>query len=169
MRVLFLDIDGVLNSGDYFTRTKVDDSGGLTTAGRALAKLDPVAIEHLNDIVAGDDVKVVVSSNWRKNHSLSAIRSYLKARGFVGEILSVTPALVNDSGPRAVEIAHWLGQHAAIVDGFVILDDTWDAGLGFHDHFVRTEWTRGLQREHIAIARSMLAMPYRFTNTANAA
>lgn len=64
MKVLFLDIDGVLNSH----RTAVA-FGGIphTTANNGRARLDEVAIRLIGGIARAAGAVVVLSSTWRKH------------------------------------------------------------------------------------------------------
>jgi len=60
MQVLFLDIDGVLNTAKYIQEHGAKD-------------VDPHKAVILNDIVKRTGVKVVLSSTWREDPELSAI------------------------------------------------------------------------------------------------
>ena len=125
-RVVFLDIDGVLAPIRQWDR---------------YGDLDPACIQVLNEIVAGGEADVVVSSTWRHGKTVADLQEMLDAQGFKGCVLDKTPADVN-GGKRGDEIAAWLAQNA--VGGYVIIDDHADMGE-LHVHLVLTQPAHGLQ------------------------
>lgn len=58
MKVIFLDIDGVLNNNDYYERR----SKGLINNKH---DIDELLISRVNDIVEATNAVIVVSSTWR--------------------------------------------------------------------------------------------------------
>jgi len=125
-RVIFLDIDGVLAPIRRWDR---------------YGDLDPACIQVLNEIVAGGEADVVVSSTWRHGKTVAELQELLEAEGFAGRVLDKTPTGM-DGASRAEEIAAWLAEHA--VGGYVIIDDHADMG-GLRAHLVLTHPARGLQ------------------------
>jgi hypothetical protein len=123
MRVLFLDFDGVLNSGQF-----------------GFKELDPRAIEMLNGVVSATGAVVVVSSSWRYAYTLTQLRAMLVSLGFSGEVVDVTG--VSLSGDRRREVNDWLEDHPEVT-AYAIVDDT-----AYHfpaERFVRTDMRVGLQ------------------------
>ena len=55
-KIIFLDIDGVLNSMDYFEQTK--DCKGYT-------EINPEKVKLLKEIVDRTGAEIVLSSTWR--------------------------------------------------------------------------------------------------------
>lgn len=148
MKVLFLDIDGVLNSNGYFKQV------GLNREPYPLGHLDPKAIAHLNRVVSTTGCKVVISSTWRRSNEPAAIAKYLTQKGFkhAESIISKTPVLdspITDSKlvkavERGVEIAAWLSLNK--VERFAIVDD--DADMAhLKKHLVKTDFMDGLTSE----------------------
>ena len=125
-RVIFLDIDGVLAPIRRWDR---------------YGDLDPACIRVLNEIVAGGEADVVVSSTWRHGKTVAELQELLEAEGFAGRVLDKTPTGM-DGASRAEEIAAWLAEHA--VGGYVIIDDHADMG-DLRAHLVLTHPARGLQ------------------------
>ncbi len=153
-RVLFLDIDGVLNSqksrAEDVPRERVPNHPFVPTQ----AQLDPQAIVHLNRIVQATDCAVVLSSVWRgKPRVLKVIEWFLQVRGFEGRLWSQTPnskAKTGESlglpyGHRGAEIAHFLKQRDVRHGpwNLVILDDKEDCAP-FNDRMVRVNSQVGL-------------------------
>ena len=138
--VLFLDIDGVLNSGAYYK--------GLTDKGEgaesAVDHLDPAAIVHLNRLVAATGCEVVVSSTWRIKHELPRLWRMLRSRGYTGpHLIRKTPNF--DGMMRQQEIAHWRQEHGKPAI-YAILDDDPDAD-DQSGRFVKTTFDEGLTSE----------------------
>jgi hypothetical protein len=141
MNILFLDVDGVLNSNRSFLRankatptTSERDflfelsntyySGyPLSVLTHDLLGLDQECIAHLNLIIEATGAQVVVSSSWRYSHNIVGLQKLLEYRGFKGELIDSTP--VNYMGVeklRGHEIQSWLNLNPE-VERFVILDD----------------------------------------------
>ena len=147
MKVLFLDIDGVLNS-EVFMRRRLDSQDNAAW----INMLDPEAIERLNHILDTlSEVKVVLSSSWR-SAGKDEIQQALEQRGFRGTLIDVTPSLETMDGliwispDRGTEIDTWL--KGKDVESFVILDD--DDDMEPHmDRLVQTSWEFGLTDEHV--------------------
>lgn len=129
MKVLFLDVDGVLNS----TRTCVAFGGYPFELDDG--SFDMVAIALLQRLCAAADVSVVFSSAWRLHCDF---RDAGKAFGL--PIIDRTPSLC---GPRGAEIAAWLAQHPE-VEQYAIIDDDADMLPGQLPHFVKTDPHEGL-------------------------
>ena len=142
MRVLFLDIDGVLNSRSYVERASWDPPLGSRDD---LHILDPAAIALLNTVLAATGAVVVISSSWRVTYALDAFQSMFEQRGFTGRVVDVTPQLPGRQ--RSREIAAWLEATPNVVT-FAIVDDIDDAGVGYAEQFVQTTFESGLTPYH---------------------
>ena len=149
MKVVFLDFDGVLNSGEFAASPRNDNPGGLLG-------LDWKAIARLNRLILLTGAKVVVSSTWRLDDDVPGLRALLGEAGFDGEVIGMTPSL---NGPRGLEIQAWLDSAPLFgvdVEQFVIVDDDSDMEhLG--DRLVKTTFQDGLQDEHVEKAAALLA------------
>jgi hypothetical protein len=100
MRIIFTDIDGVLNP---HWRTKWSKS----------------AISIYNQLCEQFDLKIVITSTWRLNHTKEQLNTIFKEQGINFEIYDYTPHI--DQADRGIEIKEWLNNNA--VDNFVIIDD----------------------------------------------
>lgn len=109
LKILFLDIDGVLNN--YTTKTKY----------RGCTGLDNTLIPHVKRIIKETKCKVVLSSTWRRT---PALIEYLKRR--VCPILDSTP-IRKFSSLRGEEVQWWLRNSVNFVSRYAILDD--DSGF----------------------------------------
>lgn len=122
MKIIFLDIDGVLNHQKWY-KTRMDLKNGTDSKewsdSYPFYEFDPESIKHLNKIVDLTGAKVVVSSTWRIGRRISDLQEILDRVGFVGEVIDTTPSFFakgsdNEGGkisytvPRGCEIDWWL-------------------------------------------------------------
>lgn len=96
-RLIFLDIDGVLNSAQFHA----DNTNGegvviVNGAFDATAHIDPQRVARLNCLIESTNAEVVVSSSWRKLFGLERTQSSLKAKGFAHQITDCTVRLVGE-------------------------------------------------------------------------
>ena len=110
MKVIFLDIDGVLNSDEYFDKIK-----GLKIEGIE-SQVDVEKIKLLKRAVGETGSKVVLSSSWRYTRNAQYLKQLLLEYGI---LVDSTPYMENERGK---EIKKWLEEHKDTED-FVILDD----------------------------------------------
>lgn len=134
-KVIFLDIDGVLNCASDFT-------------GKTNKILNKNMISRLNVIKKATGAKCVLSSSWRKS---TAHAKFLKKHGV--PYFDMTPTDIR--GPnlgsyieRGKEIDAWLKKHPEVIN-YVILDDNGDMLEEQKPFFVQTDWKTGLLQEHV--------------------
>jgi hypothetical protein len=137
VKVVFLDIDGVLNHCD--TRSDVLP----TTAEPLPIPIAPECLERLNRLIAETEAKIVISSSWRTFARWQDLGPALSRHGLVADVIGETPDLVNDAVwlenwrarvgetfayerlERGWEIREWIAAHPEVT-AFVILDDCSD-------------------------------------------
>lgn len=147
--VIFLDIDGVLNSAAY-DRERTDSDGNIDVSRFVLLK----------QIVDETNAQIVLSSSWRKHwepeeEKCDAVGGELN-RSFHAAGLCIadkTPIL----GSRQEEISSWLDTHPHIAN-YVILDDAFGGWGELEPHLVRTNSRigRGLEKRHVDAAINIL-------------
>lgn len=130
-RVIFLDIDGVLN----VSRQGRDKFGSL---------FHTHFVRNLKYIIQKTEAKIVISSSWRFNGLEEMQRMWIE-RKLPGEVIGITPFTAIYEAPdnasfmerceRGCEIKEWL--NANPVDSYVILDDDNDMLKSQQDRFVR--------------------------------
>lgn len=163
MKVIFLDFDGVLNSGPYFdARGGID---GIWEAKEEHEALDPAAVRRLNRLIERTGAKVVVSSSWRHGRTVEQLQALLTARGFIGEVIDKTITSVPNTDPlskrvcgsRGDEILHWVTLNSRAYGGieFVVLDDDSDMDAVWRC-FVQTTFAQGLTDDHVDRAIELL-------------
>lgn len=153
MKVVFLDIDGVLNSLAFQrSRPRVDSLAELTFEQRAARAFDPAAVELLGELLESTGASLVLSSTWRLAYGSPFVEQLLAASGLPVRFVGATPA----SPPcRGTEIAMWLHEHADAVESVAILDDD-DDTQALTPWLVLTTFELGLQREHVELAAALL-------------
>ena len=130
MKVLFLDIDGVVNN----ERTKANFEG--------LIAIDPTMAALVQRIVQNTGCEIVLSSSWRLFQN---IRNEVERK--ICKFSDITPIL---HAPRGYEIKVWLTLHPEI-DHYAILDDAESILPEQRANFFQTTWESGLT-EDIALA-----------------
>lgn len=156
MKVVFLDIDGVLN---------------CTESLRLVGKPRPFhrdSVAALNRILSETGAVIVVSSSWRYGQTLETLQEILRGEG-------VHPCLVVDKTqeyetqglwslgclPRGKEIQNWIDAHPELTE-YAILDDDNDVFVDTDPaHVVHTTFDRGLTDEHATRAIQILSTPIR--------
>lgn len=120
MKVIFLDFDGVLNSAASFLWEK------RKKTLRIADTLNPVCCSNLQYILENDSsIKIVISSTWRRLHSMVELQNILKSYGVeAARIIGKTPMFMNSH--RGREIRAWLDENPGVTQ-YVILDDDGDA------------------------------------------
>lgn len=156
MKVIFLDIDGVLNT-EVFTRAFFGILKRLNTdrpEAKKIAKaelrddygvlFDPMAEDMLKWIVEATGAKIVISSTWRMS-GLKIMQEMWTKRGLPGEVIDVTPNHMKRTGctlQRGKEINEWLSSNP--VESYVIIDDDSDMEPEQLFRFVQTDYQYGL-------------------------
>jgi hypothetical protein len=126
MKVIFLDIDGVLNYTDWYTS---EEFQALKCDENTELDIDPKCAERINNICESTGAKIVITSDWRISWYGTLMR--LQRGGINPEyIIDKTPELlwINIPGfdkSRGSEIETWLNFHLDI-NNYVIIDDRTD-------------------------------------------
>ena len=150
-KIIFLDIDGVLNTQDWHSRMTKD-----TPRDEFGWAFDPVAVENLGHVVKETGASIVISSSW-KFLGLAKLKEMWKIRNLPGTVLDITPNTVSDEMLlnanldemelgvcRGNEIKEWLSKHKGEVSNYVIIDDFDDMLSEQEDHVVLTNTLIGI-------------------------
>ena len=174
MKVLFLDIDGVLNSENWFAYRIYCVKNNMVNIlmnfvdmddrniKHKLTMLDDRAIANLNRIIEETGCKVVLSSSWRSSIESENIftQDLLKLKGFKYEFYDVTPRLwfSDFSIRRGEEIKFWLDKESEKheIESFVILDDDSDMLPEQMNNFIHIDGQVGLTDRDVLAAIEIL-------------
>ena len=145
IKIIFLDIDGVLYTSDYYKslvlgNRKYRDKYGFL--------FDPECIKNFNDIIEETGAKVVISSTWR-SAGIEIMKDLFKHRGIKGDIIGLTPISTIDDlfFNRGEEIEYWLSRNG-LPNKFAVLDDC-SLGDGYDQWagFIQTKMSNGITEE----------------------
>lgn len=159
MKLIFLDIDGVLNcenayrSGECKYVSWIDDSGE-EDHHQSFCSWSKV---YLNQLIEETGAKIVISSTWR-NSGIEFMRKVWEVEEMKGEIIGITPnfrSSIKGYGiPRGCEIDYYLEHDLKFshinwdsgiqqeyieksgVENYIIIDDDSDMLYGQRNHFV---------------------------------
>ena len=149
---IFLDFDGVLNSGRYLSAHPEQ----LRRHKSCRLVFDPAAMELLNTLMLRHPAEIVISSDWRKaaNFDVLAERMTRDGFGYRKRIVSQTP----DYGraPRGTEIHAWLMARNVRGKPFVVLDDRTDMDA-VDSHLINTDPVHGLTKADVNRASIVLS------------
>ncbi|MBR6309360.1 MAG: hypothetical protein IKR39_12220 [Lachnospiraceae bacterium] len=161
-RVIFLDIDGVLNSRFWEDEHQVEISDGKY--------VDIEAVKLFSQLVKETDATVILHSGWRfwfdetMNPTRSEAKYFADAMAREGvEIVGVTPDLTTEeirrtrkfSLVKADEILCWLQDHREC-GNWVVLDDLDLHNSEIEAHQVRPNNDVGITKEDVEKAKLLL-------------
>jgi len=155
-KVIFLDIDGVLNT--KWGYTQMDRNTPKDKYGYAF---DPNAVANLKKIVDEMGADIVISSSW-KSFGFSGLEDMWQDRGLPGKLIGITPNSVSDEmllnadldhielfSIRGMEIKEWLDKHGKNVSHYVIIDDVDNFLSSQKSHFVQTDPEVGITESDV--------------------
>lgn len=170
MKVIFLDIDGVLNSQETFRKVREH----FDATGEWLVEIDDEMVKRLARIVRETSAEIVLSSSWRNFFDTRTLTPHNEsAQGLVDSLEKHNLKIISrtgrsSNGNRGDEIKAWLSKHTE-VKNFVILDDESSDLQDFVDkELVKTSFTApsgmvkdmsdctGLQEKHVIQAIRIL-------------
>lgn len=149
MKIIFLDIDGVLNNEDsdivYLPPTS-HCSGGFYC---------PELVTLFNTIVEETQAKIVLSSTWRLGLSIKQVQELLQEMGISGEVVGVTDHIWDRHIFRGNEIYKWIRDNESLIGkyydytDYLILDDDSDMLYWQRNNFVQTNGLKGLTESNV--------------------
>lgn len=152
MKIIFLDVDGVLNSEDDLEVYRKQNN---ITGCILYDNIEDRPLNLLQEIVDATGAKIVVSSSWRLGYLrrskhgkidtlFNKLRSALESKHL--SIYDVTPYLPGQE--RGAEIQEWMYQCKENIENFIILDDDSDMGpFKESQEFIHTTYKHGLTEE----------------------
>ena len=183
MKIIFLDIDGVLNHEEWYKSGRAHETYLATGETDIKAyNFDPESWKWIQKLIDETGAKIVLSSSWRCYDLASTIEEYKNTafKPIIDNLVGVTPALmsrnrgeeihrffdivngtITQNLPQAVE---WLKKHpletlSAIgekIEQYVIFDDDTDVSDKQKPHFVHIDFCKGIQEEDYVKAKQIL-------------
>lgn len=133
MRVVFLDIDGVLNTH----KTNALFGPVICSHADAASKLDPLGVKFFN-MLHKAGITIVLSSTWRLGRDIETMTMKVGI-----PIFDKTCAWPFANSCRGDEIKIWLDAHPEVTS-YVIVDDDSDMLEEQLPNFVKTQYEEGL-------------------------
>ena len=171
MKVVFLDVDGVLNTSETFERVY----GLFKNTGKKELEIDLFRLEYLKQIIDETDAKIVLSSAWRRffdkiDNKIVPLNE--KGREFNRLLnnygIEIYDKLNNDfCSSREELVIGWLSKRDD-VENFIMIDDEPSLFDSLLDKLIVTSKTKryqiltnmddcyGLCENHIEVAKEML-------------
>ncbi len=147
MKIIFLDIDGVLNSEMYYRsvdRTMKDWS-----------RFDPRVVDMITELVEKFSAKIVISSTWRFG-AIKQLDNELTKSGLKKYLHKDWKTPQVHPSHRGSEIKMWLDERPEIKN-YIILDDDINILDEQTSHLVQTNIEFGMQNGHFIKAREILS------------
>ena len=138
--ILFLDIDGVLNTKNHLRRQ--------IKQGKKASRFDwcPVAVAHVNLLTKKLGAQIIVTSTWRYEYSLDELKELFHQNGIHRDhVTGVIPSLIygERSTTRGEAIQAWIEENESHNELHLILDDN-DNGISERfPHFTQTSEKEG--------------------------
>jgi hypothetical protein len=182
MKIIFLDIDGVLNCQDAY---KSGECQYVTWLNDREEEEHHQAFcswskEWLNKLIEESGAKIVISSTWRRS-GFAFLNKVWEIEGMKGEIIGITPsfrgAIDGYTVPRGCEIQKWLKDNGfhhinwsrksqdeiiekSGIENYLIIDDDSDMLYCQRNNFLHVlpspRNIRGFDREHYVKGMQML-------------
>ncbi|MBD0259514.1 MAG: hypothetical protein ICV83_27660 [Cytophagales bacterium] len=161
MKVIFLDLDGVIVTNHYLSRLEQKMQPWRDAAG--YAHFCPRCLANVEELVARSGASVVLSSTWRFFlEDLAGVRRFFRSRNIRFAIHDVTPLVdyypgkPSRNADRGREIAAWLEAHPEVTR-YCILDDDPRILPEQRPYWVRTTFHYGFTRARLEKALRILA------------
>lgn len=164
MKLIFLDIDGVLNCENGYKNGFCKYNKLIVGDGEKdhYQQFYPPSKKLLNKLIEETDAKIVISSTWRMD-GIEHMKRVWEAEGMSGKIIDVTPNFINltigehnQTIPRGLEIDYWLRDHGfqqifwseeeqlkhlkeTKIKNFIIIDDDSDMLYNQRHHFIHVK------------------------------
>jgi hypothetical protein len=157
VKLIFLDIDGVLNCEEAYRSGECQYQEWIWEDGRKdhYQRFCSWSKDLLNNLIDETGAKIVISSTWRHS-GIDFMRKVWEMEQMSGEIIGITPSITAKgiSIPRGLEIKYFLNEDLGFrhinwsedeqrkymeksgVDNYIIIDDDSDMLYGQRNHFV---------------------------------
>jgi len=146
-KILFLDIDGVLNSEAYYKSNSHSEN--------ISSRFDPLSVEFIKKLIAEFSLQIVISSTWRFG-AVDRLMHELKNSELIKYLYHDWFTPVIHPSHRGREIKLWLDLHPEVTD-YIIIDDDENILEEQMNRFVKTGLHEGMTDEHFNRVRAILS------------
>lgn len=140
MKLIFLDVDGVLNSEKHYIKLSKQGKSSMSDD----MELQKHSLKYLSNLVKKTGAEVVISSTWRMGcpHDKSWLNLVNQLREYGIIPLGVTPVLWQKRGIEIQKFLDDLKDDGYTIDSMVIIDD--DSDMEHLSNFlVQTSFKKG--------------------------
>ena len=150
-KVIFLDIDGVLNNQSHIEKlVELLGEEQYYQLNKDLGEMpfDYRCCKWLHKLIKETDAEIILSSTWRMSKDLiNGIERFAEIK-----IKDITPRLQDIRGK---EIQQYLDQHKEITN-YVIIDDDTDMLKEQFAHFSKTDFMNGFTKQNYIECKNIL-------------
>ncbi|HET8864704.1 MAG TPA: HAD domain-containing protein [Gracilimonas sp.] len=153
--IIFLDIDGVLNTLNHLKFQKSE-------TGAATNKIwSPIACKHISLLCKHYDARIVITSSWRHEYSMDDLYRFFESNDISAKyIVDRTPSNAPQTGGenycRGHEINHWLKKRLRKISSYVIIDDEESMLKEQEPHLVRVDKKTGFSTKEAVTKASKI-------------
>ena len=147
-KVIFLDIDGVLNSMDNMRANHVPPDYGRDENHDHY--FDARCVQWFKRLIEDTGADIVISSTWR-SRGTEKLQELWKRRNLPGVVVGRTGYIGGDRGDIILE---YLREHP--YDRFIMIDDDQDLGQFPRENFVHCNGEYGITLREFQVARALL-------------
>jgi hypothetical protein len=141
INIIFLDIDGVMNSENYFHNGPESLTWDM---------FNPDSVQLLNELTDLTNAKIIITSDWRKQHHIFEIIGIFQRNKVKADIIGEAPIIRFEKAYSFLSVPRGLEIYQALLNiqqarpnesiNYVILDDDDSGILCFQkDNFVKIE------------------------------
>lgn len=158
MKVLFLDLDGVVNDDDWQRATTKRYPGLVVWSeeiGRAM--IDPERLARVQAICDATGASIVIVSSWRRWASADVLSGILQTQGLKAPVIDAVGGVKFSGETRASATKEWLARHRDVT-AYVIVDDNglqWERFRDLCAHLVSPR--DGIEDEEVVRAIEILS------------
>lgn len=146
MRILFLDIDGVLNSKIYYKYIYKPENGW--------SRFDPYCVVLIKRLIEEFSLRIVITSTWR-NGIVDRLMKELEESKLICHLHRDWHTPILRPANRGKEIQLWLDSHPE-TENFIIIDDNENLLEYQLNKFVKTDNYAGMAQLQYYQARNLL-------------
>lgn len=145
MNIIFLDVDGVLNSLDYAKKLYETDKVARSCYD---FPFDPRCLSNLKYLVDITNSYLVITSTWRMHEiGKEILISELRKYNLDDRVIGYTSILHKERGEEVKDYLDKLGKEV----NYIILDDDSDF-TGLEEYLIKTNFHVGLTEENVTDA-----------------
>ena len=140
--IIFLDLDGVLNTINHLKRQK-------NKSGKATNKSwEPTACKHISMLCEHYNARIVITSSWRHEYTFEQLQEFFASNNIPDKFIidvtnSIAPQQDRNNYCRGHEIEHWLENNSSEETSYVIIDDEANFLETQQKHLIRVDKNKG--------------------------